>query len=510
MAYLYEGIKKMSDEQLRQELAFLETVNFTNAAKETGGRLISTVTDVANAFAELIGSKNPFEYEYKKMNEMVGDSYIKMKLYDRDRLMELLLDKLEAAAKGIMGKSSSEEMSEDKLSRAIINIAADSFNINKYMTPAHKIEEISIKYNNAFLDTLQQYLKKMTPAEEAEAAKTMEAAIGMVSIDVKRSVQQAVMPARFNGAGMIEMLKKQHNTGKLKTTIEILGYDSLPCINAEIRMIFGALKSFRSMGSMHLARLVWVARNAYGRKFFVEPDLLPGYVSPKDKPELDNMDKEYTVLLKQYKAAAELTVKCTESLDNKKKQLEQIEEKYDAALKEYTEAEGIFDSLENKKDDYINNLRPESETKSFYNQVNEGKRRLDRTKESLDKLSKKLETAKENVTAASDALDKAREEEKNITKAKENEVRQRALELKKNWSAYFFRFQFSGEVYEQVVEEFGRNEILCIEEMLKEIHDTHDLSQFSDEDSIVYAYTGNRKPARITFEAWNISNITRD
>lgn len=510
MAYLYEGIKKMSDEQLCQELAFLETVNFTNAAKETGGRLISTVTDVANAFAELIGSKNPFEYEYKKMNEMVADSYIKMKLYDREKLRELLLDKTEAVVKGILGKPPGEEMSEDKLSRAIINIAADSFNINRYKTPAHKIEEICIEYNNAFLDTLQQHLKKMTPAEEAEAAKAMEAAIGMVSIEVKRSVQQAVMPARFNGAGMIEALKKQKNTGKLKATLDILGYEALPCVNAEIKMIFSALKSFRSIGSMHMARLVWAVRKAYGKVFFVEPELLPGYVNPQLKTETDILDKEFAIVLKQSRTAAELSSKCADILESKKKQCEQLEEKMNASKDELDESEKTFSDLEGRKDDYFNRLRPEAETKNYYNQVNEVKRKLDRAGEAYEKNKSRLEAAQKSLTAAKEAFDKATEEERVLSEKKQGEVKIRARELKKSWSAYFFRFHFEDEIFEHLVEEFNRSEIFNIEQMLKEIHDARDLSQFADEEDIVYSYTGGKKPAKIHFEAWNITDITRE
>lgn len=36
------------------------------------------------------------------------------------------------------------------VSKSIIDEAASVYMINKYMSPAHKIEEISIRYNNAF------------------------------------------------------------------------------------------------------------------------------------------------------------------------------------------------------------------------------------------------------------------------------------------------------------------------------------------------------------------------
>ena len=46
-------------------------------------------------------------------------------------------------------------------------------------------------------------------------------------------------------------------------------------------------------------------------------------------------------------------------------------------------------SLESKKDEYISGKHSDSETKSYYNQVNEKKRKLDNAKEDWAKRQKK-------------------------------------------------------------------------------------------------------------------------
>ena len=57
-----------------------------------------------------------------------------------------------------------------------------------------------------------------------------------------------------------------------------------------------------------------------------------------------------------------------------------------------------FMGLESRKDEYINGTRPENETKDYYSEVNETKRRLDRAQAQLSKAGQN--TAKKKKSAA--------------------------------------------------------------------------------------------------------------
>ena len=52
------------------------------------------------------------------------------------------------------------------VSKSIIDEAASVYMINKYMSPAHKIEEISIRYNNAFLSNIMSQLRNLDALKE--------------------------------------------------------------------------------------------------------------------------------------------------------------------------------------------------------------------------------------------------------------------------------------------------------------------------------------------------------
>ena len=54
-----------------------------------------------------------------------------------------------------------------------------------------------------------------------------------------------------------------------------------------------------------------------------------------------------------------------------------------------------FMGLESRKDEYMNRTRPENETKDYYSEVNETKRRLDRAQAQLSKAGAKYREEEE-------------------------------------------------------------------------------------------------------------------
>ena len=50
MPNIFDGIRKMSDEDVRLEIALITQTNLLNAAKETGNKLVNSLADAANSF----------------------------------------------------------------------------------------------------------------------------------------------------------------------------------------------------------------------------------------------------------------------------------------------------------------------------------------------------------------------------------------------------------------------------------------------------------------------------
>ena len=59
------------------------------------------------------------------------------------------------------------------------------------------------------------------------------------------------------------------------------------------------------------------------------------------------------------------------------------------------------------------------------------------------------------------------------------QVSERSTYLKNKWTAYYFRFKFEQDIFEKVILEFRDMEVMAIEEMLKELHDSMDMASYS-------------------------------
>ena len=60
MAALFDGVKRMTDDELRMQIAFLRNITFANVAKETGNRVIGGIAGFANSITEAFSGKKPF------------------------------------------------------------------------------------------------------------------------------------------------------------------------------------------------------------------------------------------------------------------------------------------------------------------------------------------------------------------------------------------------------------------------------------------------------------------
>lgn len=510
MANVFSLISYLSDDEIRFQIALIDNVNITNAVKETGHKLLASVVDVANAFAETFAKKNVLEYEVKKVSDMVGDTMIKLKLEERKSLEEMLEKRIYALLKNITGKEYSEDENKERVSKILIDMAGSAVGVNKYLSPAHKLEEIRIKYNNAFLTNLKNHIAKMTDKEVKECAKQVDKELNAANMSVKREIQEALLPSKFNGLGIINSLKAQKTTGKLETVVKLLGADMFGSISVEVSTMYQAIKSLNSMSRMQLSRLLYKSAEGYGKKLYVDVDLLPSYVSPHDKETYEEADKELLLIVREYEEARTLLEKKTKQVEDKEKQLEDAREKYESAGKDYDEIQKDFTKLESEKDDFFGRRKSEEDTKKYYSNVNSTKRELDRVAEDYEKKKKRLHQISDELKIAKEDLEKQEKKLEAVEANSKERVKKRADELKLKWQAYFFRFKFEEGLFEKLILLFTREELLHIEEALKEAHDAKSMLSVAEDENKLVAYTGSKKPAIIRYEEKTIKEITRE
>lgn len=506
MADIISEMNNMTDDEIRMQIALMDNVNIPNAVRETGYRLINALAGAANAFTESIGIKNQIDYEIKKVSDIVRDDALKYKAFDRQKLEQMLLDRLSLMTPDIHKDEDRKKETYERMSKVIIDEAASVYMINKYMSPAHKIEEISIRYNNDFLDNIMSQLRKPDTLQKKEYAELIGRKLGMASMDVKRQVQKTLMPEKFNGEGIIDALKKQKDTTKLEAVIRLLGYDAFKTPEAELRTFYQALRNMTRISRMQAVRYVWKISRSGEKKFYAPADLMPSYIPAGEKAAADEAGKEYMLMCQQMDKAGKELDRCIKDEENKLSRLEDMKEKYQSALSEGEEILGKFQKLEAVKDDYIKNRKTEAESKRYYAEVNETKRELDLSREACEKKKKKLHDIERDYEMSRKKTEEKRENADRLESIVKEQTLSRAKELKLKWCAFFFKFTFDDEVFESAVRLFGREELRNIEEILKEAHDSATMLAVGEEGQIK-AYTGGKRTAVITYEEHRITGI---
>ena len=62
-------------------------------------------------------------------------------------------------------------------------------------------------------------------------------------METKREVQKSLMPEKFNGEGIIDVLGRQRSTTKLEAAIRLLGEDAFWSTEAQVKTMYQAVRN---------------------------------------------------------------------------------------------------------------------------------------------------------------------------------------------------------------------------------------------------------------------------
>ena len=113
MPNIFDGIRKMSDEDVRLEIALITQTNLLNAAKETGNKLVNSLADAANSFMQAFASSKSIDYQIVRVSDMVRKNIIQLNDDTRSEL-EIRLKELIAQKCGLTAQESLT-VSEERL-----------------------------------------------------------------------------------------------------------------------------------------------------------------------------------------------------------------------------------------------------------------------------------------------------------------------------------------------------------------------------------------------------------
>ncbi len=514
MVNILDGITKMSDDALRMQIAFFRNITWKNVAKETGNRVLGGLAGLANAFTEVFQQKGPFDYQAEKVADMVYADYDRLQQYDRIQLEYDLMDLLREKCGDLNGDiQGTRECSEERLSFLIVNEAAKAYpSIEKYQTIAHKTEQIYTEYEKSFIDSLHTMLQNQTPAQIAQTDAKIQQRLNEVSMEAKRDLQKALLPKEFSGRGIGRILRLERGTKYLTRTVMHLGADCFDEVSVSVDTTFRTVRSLKRVSRILLAQFVWnITRNH--KEWSVNIQLLPSYVSADVQQEYFEQEKQFRVLLTERVRVQKKLEQAEAQLAKIEKSLEDEEDRLELDMRDYEETQMQFMSLESKKDEYISGSRPESETKNYYNQVNDKKRELDRVQAVFEKRQTRCKELRKQKETYESERNSVRIQVEVVKGKTEKEVQERAQHLLTKWVAFFYKFQFEKELFVHLIETFTSAELLKLEEALKELHDSRETESYcyqkEDEICITYANIGIGKNITIRYQQNQIIRIER-
>ncbi len=481
MAVLFEIFTKMTDDEIRMQIAFLKNITLANVAKETGNKMLGGFAGFANSITEAFSGKTPFSYQAKNVSDMVNDDYERMVVNDRIQLeyelKRLLLQKCIELNPDVNKEGN---ISDDRLVFLMINEAIKVYpSIEKYDSCANKIQQIHIEYNKAFINSLHNYLQK----QQAEDIKRMDNQIQMrlneVSMDTKRELQKALLPKEFSGRGIGRILRLEKGTKYLTRTVECLGTDCFDIVNVNIETALVAVRSLKRISRLLFAEFIWKVTESNIDKFSIDKTILPSYIQTDMIMQHLEQEKRLRVLLSERIESENRLNKSEKELEKLETQIQDNTDRLELEQREYEEAQMSFMSLESKKDEYISGKHTDSETKSYYNRVNETKRKLDATKNDWAKRQQKIKDLLNIKNRVESERNTARINFEVVKSKSDKQVKEKAQSLRLKWNAFFYKLAIDSDVIEKLVIEFTDAEIIRIEEFLKEMQDNGDMSTFA-------------------------------
>lgn len=520
MVNLISGIKELSDEDIRLQIALFETVTFTNAVKTTGYKTVGKIFDFANKFAAVFTEPNPNqkpENETFSVLDIVIGRVNELKNISRAELdhmfRNILIEKSNTLNENITMDSASNEL----LSILIIKEAAKIYSIDKYLSPTKQAERICQNYYEQFLYRLHKDLVKETPEQIKITDNNLQMHLKKSDIEDIRGLSKRITLTEFSGRGIGKVLRTEVGIQNLKIIIDYFGLESFDVIKTVISSIYDTVLGINRVSRALLAQFIWVIVKANGGTFSIKQQTLPSYISTKSGSNIELQDNEYFTILNSKKNLEENISNFTNEIENITNKIMEFQEKLLEENYEYNEAKYSLENLESKKAYYDNNEVPKEELKQYYSDVILAKRNFDSVDSRIKKRTIQISDLRMKITVLKTENEECKKELISTSEIANKLTEQKTTKLELLWNAYFNRLMFEPQVYQRVVMEFTNEEMLNIEEFLKEMDDSTDIEAFSSkkiqlelQDTMVccaICFVSDKKYADIVYENRNIMII---
>ncbi|AWK51505.1 hypothetical protein DIC82_10885 [Clostridium beijerinckii] len=465
MPNIFDGLRKISDDDLIQQIALLETINMTNISKPIAQKAKKKTISIINFFGSKLGKNHIIEEsEVKEIWTLIDEKKDELKNCTRPELDEKLLNILMERFENDI-----EDPTEDEISVEIIEEVAKLYKLHKNLTPGQKADNIYLKYCEKLKGKAKEYLNEHQLIELKEATESIE--------DI-----------------LLNMDEEQRKNFEHSVDVEKLSL----------------LNAWKKMNRQLFARLIWLSVKAYGGSFTPKKEILPSFMGNKKDVEIINKEehlKESQEILLKLKNKIEL---CKEKIESIENSLQEKNRLLNNAIKNKSQAEegiinakkmnGKLEEVKKSQEDELKELKEKIENATLQeleslmeefkkvkfdsidinNKISDINMDITYRNELIKEATLEIASNEKTIGDIGSEFQQFKMEANNLLKAyneKKEEVNKKEEEKRneifERWIKFFDKFTFEFKNLNHVAN-FTIEELLHVEECLYELHFTKD------------------------------------
>lgn len=466
MPNIFDGLRKISDKEIIEQIALIETMTITNISKPIVQKAKKRTISVINFIGSKIGKNRMIEEpEVTEIWTLIDQKKEELKSYAREELNERLFDILLEKTKNDI-----EDKTEDAISIKVIEEGAKIYKIHENLTPSQKADNVYLRYNERLKGKAQEFVNEQPFIDLQETTENVEEIIN----------------------NMDEKQKKEF--------VKSIEVENITLLNV-----------WKKVNRQHFVRLVWLAVNAYEGRFVPKEEILPSFIDGDNEAETVKKDEELKKLQKEVSELKKQIEECNKKIDSIENSLKRENKLLNIAAENKSRAEDDIEELMKEivklekvkklHEDKVEELKKQIEnavlveevdslTEEFkivkFNSIDINNKfsdiniEISYKNELIEDSNLIIENKEETIRQIGSEFQEFKMETEsliNIFNMKRKDVNQRE-ELKRNdiferWSKFFNKFSFQFDGLSNVVN-FSTKELLYIEECLYELHFTKD------------------------------------
>ena len=210
MPDIFGGLDKLSDDDIRLQIALFQSVTVGNAVKETSLKAVGKLVDFANIFTgKTNDSANKINYQAKGVEAIVLSQIKDLKTSSRFELDEMFRNILIDKCNVLNADSVNESSNNDLISILVIREAAKVYSLNPYSSPASLAGSISKNYYEQFLNRLHKDLLKETPEQAKITDNNLQQYLNNAPIELIRNMSKKIILKELSGRGIGKLIRTE-------------------------------------------------------------------------------------------------------------------------------------------------------------------------------------------------------------------------------------------------------------------------------------------------------------